>query len=236
MLDILTIAVIFVFVIIGYKKGIARTALSFMTTLVSVMISIFLSNPIAEKIYDTAVKPSLTSKIESAVKTAATSGEKTLIDEILKTLPNPIRNSLPNFSITNEKLNSAISSSAQTVEGVLRPVIVSFMTYIICFILFIAISITARIVINIICDKMDVVTKGVIDSFFGSLVGLIEGFLIVTALTFILHIALPHIKEPPQLLSDETISQSYVFKRIYDSDILVELIEMTSGSANTGEL
>ena len=236
MLDLLTIAVIAVFVFIGFKKGVARTALSFVSKMLSLMISILLSKPIAESFYESSIKPSLISKIDSAIKTAAQTQKQNVLDEIIKTFPSFIRNSIPNFDITNQTLNHAITKGSNAVEGVLRPVIISFATLIISIILFLAISITAKIIINIVCDKMDVVTKGMVDSFFGSLVGLIEGFIVIIAAAFILRIALPHMQEPPQLFSDESITQSYVFKGIYDSDILREIIVNTTNSPNTREL
>ena len=71
MLDLLTIVVIIVFVFIGYKKGVAKTALTLGSSLLSLIISILFSKPIAESFYDSTIKPSLISKFDSAVKTAA---------------------------------------------------------------------------------------------------------------------------------------------------------------------
>ncbi len=236
MLDLLTIVVIIVFVFIGYKKGVAKTALTLGSSLLSLIISILFSKPIAESFYDSTIKPSLISKFDSAVKTAAQSGKSLVVDDVLKVLPNYVKNSLPNFNISNQSLGSAVRNSSEAAESLLRPIIISFTTCIVTVILFLALSIIARIVINIICEKKDIIAMGLIDSFFGALVGLVEGFIIVIAAAFILRIAIPHMKQPPEIFTEESISSSYVFRGIYDSPILRDIIGNTTDSPNTGEV
>ncbi len=236
MLDLLTIVIILIFVFFGFKKGVARAALTSASTLIAGIVSSALSKPIAESIYESSIKPSLVSKIDNAVKTAQQSGKSVPTSDIIKSLPNYVRNSLPSFDITNERLRDAIRDGSKAAEGLLRPIIVSFITCIVTVILFLLIVVAAKIIIKIVCDKMDMVTKGIVDSFFGALVGLLEGFLVVIVIAFVLRIAIPHMNEVPELFSDESISDSYVFRGIYDSPILREIISNTTDSPNVDEV
>ena len=59
MLDLFTIVIILIFVFIGFKKGVARTALSSASTLIAGIVSSTLSKPIAVSIYESSVKTKL---------------------------------------------------------------------------------------------------------------------------------------------------------------------------------
>ncbi len=236
MLDLFTIVIILIFVFIGFKKGVARTALSSASTLIAGIVSSTLSKPIAVSIYESSVKPSLVNKIDKAVKTAQQSGKNVPTSDIIKSLPNYVRNSLPSFDITNERLRDAIRDGSIAAEGLIRPIIVSFITCIVTVLLFLVLVIIARVAIKVICDKMDMVTKGIVDSFFGALIGLLEGFLIIIVIAFVMRIAIPHMNEVPELFTDESISDSYVFRGIYDSPILREVISNTTDSPNVDEV
>lgn len=236
MLDLLTICIIAVFVIIGFKKGIARTAISLGSTLAVALLSGFLSGPIAEGIYESSVKPSLMDKINTPLKSAQEMGRAAPVEEIIDSLPGFIKNSMPNFNIAKSKLYEAIQGGAESAERLLRPLIVSFITTIVSVVLFAVLMIIAKIIIKIVCDKMDMVALGTVDSFFGALVGLGEGFIIVIAISFILRLAIPHINNIPDFLSDESISESVVFKGIYDSPILRDFVFENTESPNIDEI
>ena len=143
---------------------------------------------------------------------------------------------MPSFDITNERLRDAIRDGSIAAEGLIRPIIVSFITCIVTVLLFLVLVIIARVAIKVICDKMDMVTKGIVDSFFGALIGLLEGFLIIIVIAFVMRIAIPHMNEVPELFTDESISDSYVFRGIYDSPILREVISNTTDSPNVDEV
>ena len=51
-----------------------------------------------------------------------------------------------------------------------------------------------------------------------------------------MRIAIPHMNEVPELFTDESISDSYVFRGIYDSPILREVISNTTDSPNVDEV
>lgn len=231
-LDALVIIVIAVFVIIGFLKGAAKTVISVIGTLVTSAFSMFLANPIAEYIYRTAIKASLIEKVEGAIKNSQVGDTVTLIDSILDTLPGFVNNSLFNFGISTKELTGAASKGAEAIETLLAPIVVSFMSIIVALILFTVFMIVVKIIIRVICSAIDSSALSVPNRFLGALIGLIEGFVIVFLAMFILRLCIPHIEEVPEILSDNYISDTTVFKGIYDSEFLTEFVSSNSESPN----
>lgn len=231
-LDILVIIIIAIFVALGFKKGALKTVISVVGTLIASSISVFFSGPIARWIYDSMIKTSFDEKIEDAMKLAAQTGSSDIINKIYDTLPQFVNNSLFNFGISDKELSAATSNGAQAIESLISPIVISFISIITAFIIFVILMVVIKIISKFICAAVDNSAIGVVNRFFGALIGLIEGFIIVFVIMFVLRLAIPHIADVPAIISDETISSSTVFKGIYNSEILTGIISSTTVSPN----
>lgn len=235
-LDIMVIIVLAVFVVIGFRKGIAKTVVSVVGTFVASLLSIALSNPIAEGIYNSVIKTSLIEKIEEAMKMSDQTGSGSLVDNILKTMPDFVNKSLFNFGISTKEISSAISHGASAVEEMLSSIIVSFISIFVSLCTFIILMVIIKLVGRIICSFIDDTAIGTVNRFFGALVGLLEGFAVVIVIAFLIRIAVPHFENTPNIISAESISQSTVFKGIYNSSLLTDYIENSTMSPNSEKL
>lgn len=232
LLDVLVIILIAIFVVIGFSKGIAKTAVSVVGTLAVSALSMFLSKPLSEYIYRTVIKVSFTEKIKEAIITAKQTGYSNVIDKIVDTLPKYIDNSLFDFGITQKELAGAASKGAEAIETLLAPAIISFISLLTAFILFVLLMVVVKLISRVIYSAIDSSVLGVADRFLGALVGLAEGFIIVFIAMFILRVAIPHMESVPDLISDQSISDTVVFKGIYDSQILTGIVSSCSVSPN----
>lgn len=222
-LDVLVIIIIGVFVVIGFKKGLIKTVVSVIGTFLASALSVFLSNPISEYIYRVAIKTTFIEKVETAMKTAAAAGSGSIFEKLMATFPDFITNSLSNFGISSSLISGAVSNGAEAVETLLAPVIISFISIFVAFLLFMLLMVIIKLISKVVCAAVDDSVIGIVNRFFGGLLGLAEGFIIVILAVFVIHMALPHTKVPPVIFSDEVISDSFIFKGIYDSKILNEI-------------
>ncbi len=232
-LDVLVIIIVAVFAILGFKKGIAKTVVSIIGTILASALTMILSNPIAEAIYQGGFKTALVEKIGDAIKLYKQSGQGSLVESIMKTMPKFVNNSLSSFGVSTQTLNSAAGKSAEQVEQLIRPIIVSFISVFVSIFLFIILTIIIKLISKLIVNTIDDSVVGGVNAFLGAVVGIIEGFVIVILIAFVVRITIPHLKEVPEIISDSSISQSTVFKGIYDSSLLTQFVESGTNSPNT---
>lgn len=231
-LDICVIIIIAFLAFVGYKKGLAQSAVTVVGMIIASMISMKMSRPIAEVIYFGGFDDTIRSKFKDASALMARSGKGTLTEKLLETLPSFVVKSLPGFDVSKSNLASAAANGEEAVEMLLRPIMISFISIIVASVLFFILAIAVRIIAKIISDRMDSIYFGSIDSILGGAVGILEGFIIVLVLAFILRISLPHIQKTPEMFSDKNIEESTIFKGIYDSPILSAFLPDTAESAS----
>ena len=234
-LDAAVVLLIAVFAFFGYKKGVLKTVISVIGTLLAALISSVLSDPIAEAIYNAVFKASIIGKAESALKLVSTEGGS-FLEKFEKTLPKFVLNSLDDFRITPADLSSASANGAAQIERTLAPTFISFISVVISIALFVALLALVKFICAMIYKGMESSPLNFFDSFFGAVIAIAEGFIVVMLAAFIIRVAVPHMKQPPQIISDETISQSVVFKGVYNSPIITELVESVTESPNTEEV
>ena len=232
MLDLLCIAVVAVFAILGFNKGVLKTFFSVIGTVVASAISMVLASPIAEAIYNGGIKGSLIQKMEDNMKInkQLSSGDPT--SQILKSLPEFIENSMKSFKVSSGGLSNALSQGPEVAEKLLRPIIISFMSIFVSVFLFVILMVIIKILINIFGASLGESGLSIIDSFCGALVGLLEGFAVVILVAFIVRISIPHLDHVPEIISDETISESFVFEGIYDSPLMRDFVKGATKSPN----
>lgn len=231
-LDVVVIIILIVFTASGYKQGFLKSIASVMGSLISSLMSAVLSKPIAEAIYNSTFKSAVVSKIDSAMKAT---GED-FLNKFLDSMPDFIGSSLQGFNISTANLTAASAQGAAQLERVIAPIFISFISIITTILLFVVLLIISRFVSRFMGDSLDDTPLGSVDSFMGGIIGMMEGFVIITLCAFILRISLPHMNKAPNFLSDTSISQTIVFKGIYDSPIVTGLVSAVTDSPNTAEV
>ena len=74
---------------------------------------------------------------------------------------------------------------------------------------------------------------GMLDSVAGGAVSIIEAFVILMVAAFVLRMATPHMAVVPKPISEKSISESTVFKGVYNSPIIIGLVSSVTDSPNT---
>lgn len=231
-LDTIVVILIAVFAFFGYKKGVLKTIISVIGTLLAALISSVLSKPVSEAIYNAVFKASIMSKSESAMKLVQTEGGS-FFDKFSKTLPKFVLNSFDNFGVTSADISRASQNGAAQIEKTLAPIFISFISVIASILLFAVLIIIVKVICAMIFKAMDDSPLNFFDGLLGGVVSIAEGFIIVMLAAFIIRIAVPHMQNVPEIISDESISHSVVFKSIYNSPILTGLVESVTDSPNT---
>lgn len=235
LLDIIVIALVVAFAAFGYHKGIIRSVISLISTLLSSLMSTVLSKPIAEAIYNGSVKPIVLSKSEDTIKLVHDKG-LSFIDSFTETMPEFIVNSLNGFGLTSLDIHSAAQFGAAQIERTVAPIVISFLSVITSVLLFFLLRLIAGTVQKLIDRALEEKHISFIDSFTGAVVGIAEAFIIVLLAAFVIRTAQPHLKNPPEFISEAAISKTVVFKGIYNSPIITGLVSSVTDSPNLDEV
>ncbi len=219
--DLITILIAIVCIVIGAIKGAAKTLLNFITVIVSYVAAVFLGELVAGAFYNGVIKDSILSSVSDSVTNTANG----TVSSILDALPDTLRSF---FSLSDTKLDMSVASTAsgvsETVEGAVRPLILSLISLIATIVIFSLLCVILRLLVAKPLSKVFETTalKGV-NRFFGGVLGLLEAIVAIFLLAYLLKLLLPLIKPDSYFFSESTIYNSYIFYHFYSGNIFSSL-------------
>ena len=191
-LDIVTVAVVLLFVVIGFCSGFIKTAVRLIGAVMAAVIAALLSGPLAQWIYSTFVHERamqmITEKVNQGVAdTAATLAEQ--IEAVTAVLPETLRNMLAVYGATVNPAQGAPKASDALVPTVMTevitPVCLAVLQVIVFLVLFLILYILARLlgaVIDKVFSSLPLVKQT--NQLLGLVVGFGEGVLVLFVLCF----------------------------------------------------
>ncbi len=211
-LDIIIILIMLTFIIIGYKKGLIKVAVSFLSVIIAILITIILYKPVSNMVIsktniDEKISDAIYSKIENIDFQNITEEEK---------------NNNGILAIAEEQINSAIENSvtdiARTISNNLSLTIVEG----ICFIGLIILIRLGLLILNIFADFIG--NLPIIKQFNksgGIIYGVVEGFFIINLLLAIAFMLNPIFNDGK---IEKCIKQSTLGQTIYENNFITNSI------------
>lgn len=217
--DAAAVAIILICMARGAKEGFVKALVQTVGLVVSVAAALYVSRVCASLIYTTAIQPGLLSTIESSIENAVdTESVIEGLKSALGAIP-ALSAVLFDFSGVEASLDGAVnlesSKIAAVVESsVIRPVVEPLLQMII----FIVTLIILMFVVTLLAKGSKGFNKvpliGGINSFLGAVMGIINGGVLLSAAAAVLGLIISA-KGESQYLSNEVISNTYIFKWIY---------------------
>lgn len=226
--DVLLIAIIVASVIIGYKKGAAKTILSAASILISVIVALFLARILSGFIYDAFFKETLESKIGTALENSIVGGVADVAVNVVSAIPSVIVGAMSFFGLSETSFGSycefaAFEQGAKAAENIadkLSPVVVGLISIVLSVILFVVLSFILRLLIKPVVRIFKLPLIRTPNSLLGGVLGLVKGVIVVIIIAMLLKLVIPFIPETWTFLSQENIGKSYIFSFIYDGGLL----------------
>lgn len=219
--DAAAVAIILICMVRGAKDGFAKAFVQTVGLVVSVAAALYVSRVCASLIYTTAIQPGLLSTIESSIENAVdTESVVEGLKSALGAIP-ALSAVLFDFSGVEASLDGAVnlesSKIAAVVESsVIRPVVEPLLQMII----FILTLIILMFVVTLLAKGSKGFNKvpliGGINSFLGALMGIINGGVLLCAAAAVISLIISA-KGDSQYLSQDIISNTYIFKWIYNA-------------------
>ena len=218
--DLIIVIITILFVVIGAFRGAAKTLMNLLCVLVSGVASIFLGKLFASMIYDAMIKNVITDTVSKAVGNAASNAAGS-IESAVDALPGFLKSLFGAFGgQLDHSLSVTADTAASVAEQTLRPIILALSAFLLTVVLFILLCFLLKLIaVRPISKLFENYLSGV-NRFFGALLGLVEAFLAIMVLAYLLRILIPVLNSDSYLLSESTIYNSYIFYHFYSGNII----------------
>ncbi len=226
--DVLLIAIIIASVIIGYKKGAAKTILSAAAILVSAVVALFLSRILSQFIYDAFFREALESKISTTLENSIVGGVADAAVNVVSAIPGVIVGAMSFFGLSESSFENycefAVSeqgtAAAENIADKLSPVVVGLISIVLAVVFFVVLSFILRLLIKPVQKIFKLPLIRTPNSLLGGVLGLVKGTVTVLLIAVLLRLAMPFIPASWTFLSQESIDKSYIFSFVYDGGLL----------------
>jgi len=224
-LDIFVVIILLLSMFIGYKRGASKTVLSLLFSILAFVAATVLGDLLATEIYDRFISEAILSNVSGY----ASSADSLAVAPTVDSLPSFVQfivniTGFESDSSFVDAVNSAKDTVAFTVESVLQPLVHSVLSFVITLVLFIIIKLIIRLfVLKPICSVFKLPVLRHLDSIAGMFIALLLGLLLITFLAFLLRLIAPTVENMPDILSQQTIYNSYIFKHFYNGNIFYAL-------------
>lgn len=222
--DIILASLVLVSVFVGIRKGAAKTILSCAAILLAIIISLGVSKPAADFVFDSFVRNSVEDEVSSAIVTQVNSTAESAA-ELHSPVDDAYVSAMDYFGESEKAKNKCTQmisekgrEAASDIVNVYRPVIVGFISLIIAIVLFLILAIVFILLAKLIATVFKLPLVNFVDKTAGAFLGLIRGFVIILMLAMILKLLAP-VVPAENFFSGENIGSSAVFSYVYNGGV-----------------
>lgn len=221
-LDVIIIAVIALFVLIGAKRGFAKTAVETVGFFLSVYLAFSLCTPIAQTVSDATIKPAVISGITEAIESSEQSTSEIATQKVWDALPKYVQSLAEKANITPYNLTDYIGNAAETnetiatavTENVVMPLVYNLVKIIVAVLLFVILIILTKLLAVLIGKVFKLPLLNSLNSSVGAIFGGVQGVLVAVVLCLIVSAVISVNSKGFLIFTNENIEASRLFKWI----------------------
>ena len=227
-LDLILIAVLIFFIVLGRRWGAIRTAVEFLGLFAAVLAAILIGNALSDWIFSALIRDSVIHSVQSAITESAGHAAAEQLQQVLGVLPGFVLNASDSAALSNE-VSAAIAKGAADgavwiVDQAVRPVVVAMLRVILAVLL----SVVFLILIRLLARMLDLVAKlpvlRQLNHLLGGICGALKGAAVILLVLAVLRVALP-MGKTPGLLSQQNLEQSVLFGTVYENNPLAAALQ-----------
>ena len=212
-IDIITVAIMALFIFIGYKKGLIKVALGLVAIIVSILIALIFYRPVANFIInntqlDNIISENIYNKIKDVDFNNITAEEKEK-NQILKIADKQIK----------KALEESRDNTAQYVSDSLTTTIIEGIS-LIGLIIMLRIALLALNLLSDVVASLPIIKQ--FNKSGGILYGIIEGLFIINLIFAILYILNPIVSNSK---IEQMVNQTKLSKLIYQNNVIITAIK-----------
>lgn len=219
-LDVSIVIILIMFAWAGYKNGILKSFLSFVSTLFAGMFSVYVASILSRSIYDNIIAPQIQSKIElSSIKNFSSA------DQIFNSFSPWFVRFLRELRITPQEINHIIVSSnldsiPYKISELFCPLITGVLKSILSSVIFILLLMLANIFSGCLLRLFRINFLKGTNSLIGMAFGLFKGYIVIMILVCSLRVFISADNNFSEVFSPSNISSTVIFKEIYNNNFI----------------
>ena len=220
LLDVGIVALVIMFAIGGYKKGLLISLVNVAGTIIACALAPLVSSVFSTMIYDCFIKEEITESVSKATEgIPANMGDIERATEILSKLPNSINNMLSFVGVQADGLAAeAISTRLdvpELIEGIVRPNAMRLISTVLTVILFIIISVGLKFAAHAATKALEAVKLGTVNKILGGVFGIAESAFIIMMVTLLVYFVMMFMSPEGCAYVNDRINETVIYKVIY---------------------
>ena len=220
LLDVGIVALVIMFAIGGYKKGLLISLVNVAGTIIACALAPLVSSVFSTMIYDSFIKEEITESVSKATEgIPANMGDIERATEILSKLPNSINNMLSFVGVQADGLAAeAISTRLdvpELIEGIVRPNAMRLISTVLTVILFIIISVGLKFAAHAATKALEAVKLGTVNKILGGVFGIAESAFIIMMVTLLVYFVMMFMSPEGCAYVNDRINETVLYKIIY---------------------
>lgn len=185
-LDVILAVIILICIIVGAKRGFAKTAIETVGFFLALYVAFTLCTPIATAVADKTVKPAIVSKISTAIPETASSITEDAAQSVWDTLPEYVQKLATKANYTPKNLADTVNGQsyngsdkiANTIASdVVMPFVYNLAKIICAIILFVILLIVVKLLAKLISGIFKLPVLNGVNKLFGAAFGGVQGVL-----------------------------------------------------------
>ncbi len=218
--DIGIVALVVLFAIGGYKRGLLLSLVSVAGTIIACAVSPIISSVFSTMVYDSFIKDEISRSVSNAMEgIPANMGDVERAGEIISKLPNSINNMLAFLGIHTQGLAVEITDAKieipQLIEGLVRPNAIRLISTVLTIIFFIIISVGLKYAAHLATKVLEAVKLGTVNKMLGGVFGIAESAFIIMMVTLIIYFVTVFMSPEACQYVNDRINETVIYKLIY---------------------
>ncbi len=237
-LDVMVIAILAIFVISGFRRGIITSVINFACAAASTLLAAIIAPIIAINLYDSFVGEKLEGLIEKNLPQMYIGIKpEEISDKLMNNLPDYVLNAFGLSGIDKAKLTAEISKGMNDIPylvgNLIKPVTMKLLTILLTLALFIVFAGIISLVTRTLTTATDLAGLSTVNKLLGALLGVLAAAVIIMVMALMLSTLVIFLPSDMAEYFRQSIDKSIIFRYIYyDLNVPGQLINvMINGGA-----
>lgn len=218
--DIIALVLAIFIIARSASKGFISSIISFFGGLASLIISSFLSRPLAEYIYGLFLKDKIISSITESIGNVSTNSASEFLNSLeqsVQSLPSPIvalfqSNGQSVVDIVTNNLGQGVQTIAEDLSlKIIEPLFITLISTVFFIILFIILSLVFNLLSKLFVGIKKIPVIGKINSILGAVFGILYSLIILYVVYVVLYFLSTVFNLSLPYVTQETLQGSYIF-------------------------
>lgn len=232
-IDTISVVVFVLFVFTDYKKGFLSAVGETVAVFLAAIFASLLSTPLAGLIYNYTIAPNVIHEVQRLVPGDVITNEQ--VDILFDQFPQFIQNALYSMGISKETMTYTINQTGEsvpyTVEMLVRPYFLNFITVLLSVILFFVLMSCLFFVVRLLTKSIDFMGLGIVNRLAGAAVGIVKSAFLFMIVALVLYLCMSLLPTDTAAAIQKQIECTTIFKFFFNFNIPSAII---SGLADIG--